>query len=92
MTYITWRSAAEMSCTSSCAIIFLVKSAYTLSMSVDAPGSCIRLENMQVTYGSPYTGTYFAECGVTLQAEIGPSQEFDHWLVNGVVQTRRISI
>lgn len=64
---------------------FSCESAYTLSMSVDAPGSCIRLENMQVTYGSPYTGTYFAECGVTLRAEIGPGQEFDHWLVNGVV-------
>lgn len=64
---------------------FSCESAYTLSMSVDAPGSCIRLENMQVTYGSPYTGTYFVECGVTLRAEIGPGQEFDHWLVNGVV-------
>lgn len=64
---------------------FSCQKAYTLSISVDAPGSCVRLENMRLAYGDHYTGTYFAECGVTLHPEIGPDQEFDHWLVNGVV-------
>ncbi len=64
---------------------FSCQKAYTLSISVDAPGSCVRLENMRLAYGDHYTGTYFAECGVTLHPEIGPDQEFDHWLVNDVV-------
>lgn len=64
---------------------FSCQKAYTLSILVDAPGSCVRLENMRLAYGDHYAGTYFAECGVTLHPEIGPGQEFDHWLVNDVV-------